>query len=56
MPFVQVMISLGSVSASASAATTPTTANAVVDVLREAPPANTVGDEPSEGPVFFVRN
>jgi len=42
MPFVQVMISLGSVSASASAATTPTTANAVVDVLGEAPPADTV--------------
>ena len=94
MPFVQAKTSLGLASASTSAATTPTTANAVVDVLREAPPAiaygdgesacsmvgdvpmspvdarlpptftlaatittsaNTVGDEPSEGPVFFCQ-
>jgi len=39
MPFVQARISLGSTSASVSAATTPTTANADVDVLGEAPPA-----------------
>ena len=44
MPFVQARISLGSTSASVSAATTPITANADVVVLGEAPPAIANGD------------